>query len=115
MPVLHITKGKKAEFLDVTDGPPLGLIESAYSSGTVNIKEGDIFVFYTDGVSEAMNQKGEMYGSDRLIKVVEKNISGSSANILEAAIKDMRHFEPRHIQHDDITLIMVKYTNKKEA
>ena len=56
----------------------LGLFEGEYSGGTVKFASGDLFIFYTDGVTEAMNHKREMYGSERLVSAAEK-LSGLSA------------------------------------
>ena len=65
-------------------------------------------MFYTDGVSEATNAKSEMYESERLASVVEKNRNSPAQDLLEAIRKDVRKFEPKSIQHDDITFIVVK-------
>ena len=108
LPLLYIGKGKKPEFLDVDEGAPLGLMDGAYSDRTVNFGEGDIFVFYTDGVTEAMNQKREMYGKERLASVIEKSKDLSVEAILDNIEKDVRHFEPKSTQHDDITAIVAK-------
>lgn len=109
MPVLYLTKGKKAQPLDVDNGMPLGVIESSYSGGSLNFRKGDIFVYYTDGVTEAKSSKLELYGKERLIAVLEEANQGLSAKaILEAIAKEVRKFEPKARQHDDITLIVVK-------
>ncbi|MDP2922518.1 MAG: SpoIIE family protein phosphatase [Candidatus Omnitrophota bacterium] len=108
MPVLYLHKGTKCDFLDVEEGMPLGLMEGNYCSARLNFEKGDIFVYYTDGVTEAMNSKLELYGKDRFTKVVQDNHSLSAKEILEAIGKDIRKFEPRTHQHDDITLIVVK-------
>jgi len=108
LPVLYLAKDKPPEFLDVDEGCPLGMIESSYSGGRINFGKGDIFIFYTDGVTEAMNTKGEMYGQDRLASVAVKNRSHSSRILLEAIEKDVRKFEPERKQHDDITIIVIK-------
>ncbi len=108
LPILHLGRHKDAVFLDVTDGAPLGLMEGAYTGGAVNYSAGDIFVFYTDGVTEAMNQKGDMYGKERLLDVVEKNRAKPAKALVEAIEKDIRRYEPKSSQHDDITLIVLK-------
>ncbi len=108
LPVLYIGKGKKAEFLDVDEGMPLGLIEGEYSQKVISFNRGDMFVFYTDGITEAMNYRREMYGSQRLVSVVEKLKGFSAGSILDDIEKDVRRFEPKSTQHDDITVIVVK-------
>lgn len=108
LPLLYIGKGKGPEFLDVAEGTPLGLMEGDFTGRTGNFSEGDIFVFYTDGVTEAMNAKREMYGKERLASVVEKSIHMPAQDILMNIEKDVRRFEPKSTQHDDITAIVVK-------
>jgi len=106
--MLYFGSGNKAEFLDVEDGAPLGLMDGPYSAREIVFSEGDIFVFFTDGVTEAMNERGGLYGKERLVSIVEKNRSGTSQEILEAIDKDVKKFEPRSRQHDDITIIVVR-------
>lgn len=108
LPVLYIGKGMSPEFLDVDEGTPLGLMEGAYSQKTITFNSGDIFVFYTDGITEAMNRRREMYGKERLVSVVEKSRTLSAEGILDNIEKDVRRFEPKTTQHDDITAIVVK-------
>lgn len=107
-PVLYLAKGKASSFLDVEDGLPLGMVESLYSGNQLGYSNGDIFVFYTDGVTEARNRLGRMYGQDRLVSVVEANRGRSCQGILNAIENDVRIFEPKSRQHDDLTLIVIK-------
>jgi CHASE2 domain-containing sensor protein len=108
LPILRITADGSSEFLDVEEGAPLGLTEGAYSAREAQFRKGDVFIFYTDGVTEAMNSRSDMYGKDRLEKAALDNRQLSSAKILEKIEKDIRKFEPKQNQHDDITLIVVK-------
>lgn len=108
LPILYLSAGRKEEFLDVEEGTPLGLMDGNYSGRRIGLRPGDIFVFYTDGVTEAMNKKGEMYERERLVKVVESNRDKSSEALVKAIEKDVRRFEPVTKQHDDITVIVVK-------
>lgn len=101
-------KKDKLEFLDVSEGAPLGLMEGPYSSGEASFEKGDIFVLYTDGITEAMNAKMEMYGKERMSAVIETNRSLSSNELVAAIEKDIRRFEPRSRQHDDMTLVVMK-------
>lgn len=108
LPVLHFGSGREAESLDVEDGAPLGLMDGPYSAGEIVFSEGDIFIFFTDGVTEAMNERRELYGKERLVSIVGKKRGGTSQEILEAIDKDIKKFEPRSRQHDDITIIVVR-------
>ena len=109
-PLLYLPAGGggKAQFLDVKEGMPLGLMEGSYEGGEVSYGAGDIFVFYTDGITEAMNAKGDMYGEDRLVSVIESNRALAPGNIVENIEKDIRKFEHKASQHDDMTIIVIK-------
>jgi CHASE2 domain-containing sensor protein len=108
LPLLYLPASGKIRFLDVDEGTPLGLMEGGYSGKETSFGPGDAFVFYTDGITEAMNTKGEMYEKNRLSAAVEKNRHASAQALLAAIEKDVRRFEPRSQQHDDITILVVK-------
>lgn len=108
LPVIHVSNDLKVELLDVSEGTPLGLIDSSYASKEIRFNKGDIFVLYTDGVTEAMDKKGRMYGQDRLVSAIKENSGLSPDKLLKAIEKDLRHFELKSRQHDDITLIVAR-------
>lgn len=108
LPAIHLDAASEVRLLDVPEGTPLGLVESGYLGRDLNINKGDIFVFYTDGVTEAMNSRRELYTEERLVKVVKASKGLPSKELLRAVEKDIRSFEPVSKQHDDITLIVIK-------
>ena len=107
-PVLYLPKDSPVQSLDVKDGYPLGLLEGGYSGGQVKFSSGDIFVFFTDGITEARNSRAQMYGQHRFAAIVEKNRHGRAQDLLCAIEEDVRKFEPAHKQSDDITSIVLK-------
>ena len=110
LPVLHLPKAGGARFLDVEEGAPLGLMDGPYSGGRIAFDKGDTFIFYTDGITEAMNTNSDMYGKERLQAVVERNRALPADSLAVAIEKDVRRFEPKSQQHDDMTIIAVKIT-----
>lgn len=108
LPVLHMPAGKRGVFLDVEDGAPLGIMEGEYSGRRIKYTSGDIFVFYTDGITEAMNSRRDMYGKERLAEVVYRNSKLEPKELLSAIEKDVRRFEPKSTQHDDMTIITLR-------
>jgi len=108
LPLLRVSRGKKPEFLDVVEGTPLGLLNGEYSERSIGFAQGDVFLFYTDGITEAMDHHREMYGKEAFASVVEKNAHLPAERILAAIEKDVRRFEPKSTQHDDMTMIVVK-------
>jgi serine phosphatase RsbU (regulator of sigma subunit)/predicted enzyme related to lactoylglutathione lyase len=71
------------------------------------LSSGDTLVFYTDGVTDAFNDKGEDFGEDRLTDVVRKNHRLAPQPMLSAIIDEIRRFSPEE-QHDDITMIVAR-------
>lgn len=108
LPAAYTGPGKKLKFLTVDSGLPLGLTEGSYTGNTMTFDRGDLFVFYTDGITEAMNEKSEMYGEERLAALIESKKELSPDDLLSAIEKDVRSFEPKAKQHDDITLMIIK-------
>ncbi len=79
-----------------------------YESSEVEFQRGDLLVFFTDGVTEAMNpDQTEEYEEHRLIECINKNREKSSDGIMEAIIEDINVFSD-NIQYDDITMIVLK-------
>jgi len=110
LPALYLPAKGAPQFLDSKDGVPLGLMDGPYSGGRITFGAGDTFVFYTDGITEAMNGRGDMYGKERLQAVVDKNRSCDPRQLLAAIEGDVRKFEPKSRQHDDMTAIVLKMT-----
>jgi sigma-B regulation protein RsbU (phosphoserine phosphatase) len=67
-----------------------------------------IIVVGTDGIREARNQEGEMFGLNRLQDVIRKYASESAESIQNAVIADLRAFQGDAPQEDDITLVVIK-------
>ena len=108
LPVLYLPKDAPGQFLDVEDGLPVGMIKSKYSGGQIAFGAGDTFVFYTDGITEAKNFRDEMYGSERLQQILERDGRGSAGELIRIIEDDVRRFEPASLQHDDITYLVLK-------
>jgi PAS domain S-box-containing protein len=90
-------------------GIVLGAIENLeYEERTIKFSPGDVAVFYTDGVTEAMNDKEELYGRARITKVISESSRLSAEGILSSILKDISNFSCVQKQNDDITLIVIK-------
>lgn len=108
LPTIYTGPDKVLRFLDVKDGLALGLFEGPYTGNALKFDKDDIFVFYTDGITEAMNEKSELYGKERLAALIESKKNLPPGELLSAIEKDVRSFEPKSEQHDDMTLIVMK-------
>ncbi|MCL5027874.1 MAG: PP2C family protein-serine/threonine phosphatase [Bacteroidetes bacterium] len=102
----------KAETLN-SSGLALGLEKGNVFSSSIQeievpISSGDVFIFYTDGFTEAMNKSNEEFGEERLISSVESN-SGLPANEIQKKIfTEVETFIGKASQHDDMTMVVVK-------
>lgn len=88
--------------LGIVDGPPY----STFSQK--GMQQGDIIVMGTDGIWEARNTQGDMFGKDRLRKCIEKHASLTAAGIASKVVLEIERFRGKAPQTDDITLIVVK-------
>ncbi len=92
-------------------GLPLGLdqdISDFIGQTEMRLEQGDVVVLYTDGITEATNSDGEMYGLDRLCEVVRQHREHSSSLIQMAVIQDLKTFIGSQEVYDDITLLVMK-------
>jgi serine phosphatase RsbU (regulator of sigma subunit) len=74
----------------------------------LTLERGDVLVLYTDGVTEAMNERADEYGEDRLLATVKKSRLGSSAAVRDAILQDVSQFRGATEPNDDVTMVVVK-------
>ena len=88
---------------------PLGFPETApFQQMTVSFAPGDIFVFYSDGVTEAADPDGNLYGEDRLAALVEKNAEMDGNAMIDAIYNDVVDFTGTEMFSDDFTCVCAK-------
>jgi phosphoserine phosphatase RsbU/P len=93
-----------------TGGPVVGLFRDAqYQQATVPLEPGDIFVGFTDGISEAMNREDEEWGEERLIPAIMECADRPAVEIIPALMRAADRFVDGAPQHDDMTLVVVKF------
>jgi sigma-B regulation protein RsbU (phosphoserine phosphatase) len=81
---------------------------SIYEEDTVQLKPGDLILLYTDGITEATNEKEEMFEEERLLKLLKDNQEISAQNLSQKIVDDVLSFQGTQPQGDDITLVLVK-------
>ncbi|MFC1548899.1 CHASE2 domain-containing protein [Candidatus Omnitrophota bacterium] len=106
-PTLLIEPDGNLELLNVDEGIPLGMMESGFSGARREYKPGSIFVLYTDGVTEAMNQENEMFGQERLMGLASLLKGCSAEEVVDAILGAVTEFEGKDRQHDDITVMAI--------
>ncbi len=105
---LHGASGRIEEL--PTTGIPLGIIEAtSYSqAGPITIAEDDIILIGTDGIWEARNHEGEMYGIERLRATLSSARQQPAEAIHTAIMASVSSFSAESPQEDDITLVVIK-------
>jgi phosphoserine phosphatase RsbU/P len=102
-----LQNGKKLD----EGGPPLGLFrETAFQSGEVKLKPGDVLALYSDGITEATKNDGEEFGEERLKTVIAAEVSKPLREIQAAALKAVRSWSGSDPE-DDMTLLIVRATD----
>ena len=92
--------------LEMTGGIALGVMpDFEFAQSSTMLEPGDTLVFYTDGVTEAMNEAGEEYGMDRLCEVLASTPSIEAEEVNRAIFKSIREFAGDAPQSDDITCL----------
>jgi phosphoserine phosphatase RsbU/P len=74
----------------------------------IDYSEGDIFMFVSDGVIEALNRTGEQFGEIKLLELVKKNAEFGAKQMVEDILDSVKTFSSDMGQFDDITVVVVK-------
>ena len=105
------------EILELENGDlPLGSMKSIrYESITFDLAEGDVLIFHSDGLIEALNSDEEMYGDERL-KVSVSQISNecTAEEVIQNIVEDVHKFVEEAEQYDDLTLVVIKRVSASE-
>ncbi len=90
-------------------GIVVGFMEKyAYSEEKISLKDGDLLLIYTDGITEALTTGEEEFGEERLEKIVRANMNEKADVIIDLIIKDILTFRGTAPQTDDMTLMIIK-------
>jgi len=95
----------KGVALGLDDG---GVFDSVLEEREYKLREGDLLVFYTDGFTEARNNKGEEFGESRLLQSVARAKEKFSEHIINTVVYEAKRFIGDAQQHDDMTMVVVK-------
>ncbi|MDD4137873.1 MAG: SpoIIE family protein phosphatase [Methanoregula sp.] len=108
-PPLLLQDGASAVRLLKAEGIALGVIDNVdLQSVKVNLKPGDVLVLYTDGVTEAINNKEEEFGEERLFRVISENRHRPAQEIMDQILAEITAFAGDQPQFDDITLMVLR-------
>ncbi|MEJ0030634.1 MAG: PP2C family protein-serine/threonine phosphatase [Bacteroidota bacterium] len=104
---------RQAEYLK-DRGTALGMIKTKdycnfIDTNVISYTPGDIMVLYTDGITEAKDQKGEEFGDLRLKETVLEMTEKEPKEISEHMISKLYEFSGTHMINDDYTTMIVKF------
>lgn len=96
-----------------TKGIALGLdggslFESTLEEYEIQLTSGQVFSFFSDGITETMNESNELFGEERLVNIFRENLNLHSTVIMEKVAEEILRFKGNAEQHDDMTMVIVK-------
>lgn len=107
-PPLLFHRGKYIP-LQVKRGFPLGEFKNcSFKNNEIKITGGLKIIFYTDGITETINNSGKMLGLDRLKEIIATNSTLSPKKLGEHILKKIEKFQEKQPQADDLTLVIVE-------
>jgi sigma-B regulation protein RsbU (phosphoserine phosphatase) len=91
------------------EGFPLGLFSGAeYEEFTLSTRPGDLIVFFSDGIIDAENAEGEMFGDDRLNNVLRAQQHATATATVDAILKAVEDFQSGTDHFDDETIVVLR-------
>ena len=107
-PVIYRARGGRSRLLRAT-GLPIGILpERGLTSNVVRLGPGDVLVVATDGFSEATSPAGELFGTERLLALVESNATAAASGVADQLFTAVTEFAAGQGQDDDQTLLVLK-------
>lgn len=108
-PPCVVNAGGGLRLLEGCSGPACGVQEDLpYQGYATQLTYGETLVGYSDGVTEALNPAGALYGDQRLIHLLSGHPALNAQQVAAAVLNDVRHFAQGTEQSDDITLIAAR-------
>ena len=105
-PLLY--KSGRCDRIELT-GFPLGIFEDvSYDEWGVTLESGDILVFHSDGIAETYNSEGQLFGNERLRKLIEQHHEITAAEMADRVLNEVDWFSQSAPLSDDRTLVVMK-------
>ncbi len=111
MPVLQATNGTVQSYR--TQGLGVGIekgivFEKSLVEEEVKLSPGQIYAFFTDGVTEAMNENNDLFGDENLSTILKNKTTARSSDIVNEIWASVKNFRGEAEVNDDMTLVVVK-------
>jgi len=109
-PCLRVRRDGALVWLDVDNGPALGLIEATpYPLAEHRLEPGDALILYTDGITEAFDAQKRAFGRERLEAAARDQAQAAALELCAGVFASVRSFVAGAEQSDDITLLVVRW------
>jgi len=110
-PPIMLKRGSSEAILLKANGIALGAMEDVkLEQKEVELAMSDVVVLYTDGITEAINDKGEQFGTDRLESMISNNADLPTQQLINLIKDGVNEFARGQQQYDDFTLVVLKAT-----
>ncbi|MBX7219092.1 MAG: SpoIIE family protein phosphatase [Blastocatellia bacterium] len=91
------------------DNLPIGVTHTEqYHQFEVGFEPGDVFFFYSDGITEARNPEGNFFGATRLVKIIRESFQNTTSGLIDEIFKELQAFAQNQVFADDLTCVAVK-------
>jgi len=112
-PLLRVSSNGHGTQVLAPEGLGLGLdrgdrFEKILGEERIPLQSGDLFLFFTDGLTEAMNSHSDLFGEERLCQLLERNRSLPLEELRERIVDEIVAFAEGEDQHDDMTMVLVR-------
>ncbi len=89
--------------------------EELLEESCLSLGAGDLFVLFTDGITEAMNAESDLFGEVRLSRLVEEHGQLPPEELRERVVREIEAFVAGSEQHDDMTMILLKVQEERRS
>ena len=105
-PILRRANGETSQLDVEKSGLPVGVVNDyEYQEFSIELAKGDMAVMYTDGINEAQNADGELFGNDRIVEFLKKHDSKQANTFGDLLVNEVRQHMEGENQLDDICLV----------
>ncbi len=108
--------GKKFELVEYLHSPPVGAMEGTrIRDHGFQLEPGDSIFIYTHGAKEVLNEKGEMFGTGRILEALNREPEASPSVLLQTVRSSVEKFAGDQQRIDGLTLLSLKYYGERGA
>lgn len=115
-PPVLVRPGATTAFVPRLGGLVLGAVAGyPYRTGSLTLEPGDSLVFYTDGVTEAMDADQTLFGNDRLLEACRDERHRAPRMMVQGVYEAVRAHADNAPQSDDITIVALRYLGRRQG